>query len=582
MARQRTVSSSAEAEAVRALTAAKQLVQVGCLVEAEKQAVAALKKAPRMAEISYLLGVIALRMGRVQEAARRLSQAIRHHPDFAPAHVQLGLIQRSWNHLREAAGCFTRAVHCQPDRPEPWQLLGETLAQLGEEGEALSAFRELAVRTGHEQGEAAACNLLGNALHGAGYVERAQYAYEQAIEQTPDYPLPYLNLGNIYGQRGERETADRYYQQALDCQPGWGEAWFQRAQVHRHRLPEDAGRIQEMEEALTVCPAGDTENRAGLLAALGKAYDETGQYSEAFTRYREANNLRSQAAPPFQQSAITQHNRSVTAFYTQERLDTLSEAAWALDLQSPVPVFIIGMPRSGTTLAEQILAAHPKVVAGGELPYFPQTVLERCLHHAEGMAYPACLGAMNRKALQGIARQYLDHVRPLAPEKGSYVTDKQVDNFAYLGLIHTLLPEAKIIHCVRHPLDVCLSIYFQRFTTGMSWAHKLEDIAFYYQAYHEMMAHWEHVLPADSWFTLDYRSLVEDFEGTVRAMLDYCGLPWDAQVLEFYAQSSTVRTASNWQVRQPIHAGSLDRWQHYHDELQGFAWVLDCSSDTNR
>jgi hypothetical protein len=281
---------------------------------------------------------------------------------------------------------------------------------------------------------------------------------------------------------------------------------------------------------------------------LGKYFDDVGSYETAFDHFRHANELKKRVASAYEPTKFTAYVDGIMAAIDSEFLSSMREHGSAADL----PVLIIGMPRSGTSLTEQILASHPLVFGAGEVKFWDQNyaVLQS--------AGPEARAAM----LPGFARDYL--ARLAHPAGGAVrVVDKLPANFLYAGFIHAALPRARIIHMQRHPLDTCLSIYFQNFLSMGPHSHDLDHLAHYYGEYLRIMRHWRAILPKSALLEVPYEGLIEDQEGWSRKMVEFIGLPWDPRCLEFHRTERVVLTASKWQVRQKIHAASAGRFRHY-------------------
>ena len=246
---------------------------------------------------------------------------------------------------------------------------------------------------------------------------------------------------------------------------------------------------------------------------------------------------------------------------------------------SPVPIFVLGMPRSGSTLVEQILASHPQIHAAGEMTNLDRVV--RSLRDTVGrpIRFPQCAGGFDTESLRRIGQAYLASLPPL-PEGKTRITDKLPSNFIYVGLIRMILPNARIIHTVRDPVDTCVSCFSRLFGAGHAYCYDLAELGRYYRAYHELMAHWRAVLPAGSMLDVAYEDVVGDLETQARRLIDYCGLPWDDRCLSFHTTSRTVSTASNLQVRRPLYRSSVQRWRRYEAHLQPLLTELEaCRSN---
>jgi hypothetical protein len=290
---------------------------------------------------------------------------------------------------------------------------------------------------------------------------------------------------------------------------------------------------------------------ARLRFALGKYFDDVKDFEQAFTHYRRANELIRQQSPPYARREVTLYTDLVTQVYDQE---------WLASARRHVPgseraVFIVGMWRSGTTLAEQILASHPDVFGAGELPYWRSAAVQY------ETSSPEQEGG-DDAGLAVLCADYLAQIGALSAG-ARRVIDKMSANFLHLGVIHAALPDARIIHMQRDPIDTCLSIYFQSFLQSQSYATDLDDLAHYYTQYQRVMEHWRRTLPEGALLEVPYEGLVADPEAWSRRMLEFVGLPWNPRCLDFHLTDRVVTTLSKWQVRQPIHRASVERWRNY-------------------
>jgi len=309
------------------------------------------------------------------------------------------------------------------------------------------------------------------------------------------------------------------------------------------------------EEQLTIV------SRKSLLFSLGYLADKLGRYEAAFAWYRQGNELK---AMRYDGPASRKWFDNLMLNFSPERMAALPKAS----IPTSLPVFILGMPRSGTSLVEQILASHPQVYGAGELDLVKETAvaLPKTLH--TGVPYPFCLQALHQEAVEELSRQYQESLLRLAGDRPVvHVTDKMPHNFMQVGLIRLLFPEAPIIHCRRDPLDNCLSIYFQDFSGLHPYSYNLGDLGHYYCLYERLMAHWSDTLGI-TMFEVGYEEMVADHEAMSRKIIDHCGLAWDNRCLEFHKTNRLVNTASYQQVREPIYKKSAGRWQNYAKHLQ--------------
>jgi len=397
----------------------------------------------------------------------------------------------------------------------------------------------------------------------------AMRLFEQVLAIAPGAATHHHNYGVVLRQIGRMEDSERHLRQAIELAPDYAEAYHN--YVIGHRLHSGDPLISGIDAALSKPGLSDAD-RCFLHFAAGKFHADSGDDARAFRHYAQANSakgVRYSLAADARQFAAIQSTFGPGLFARLEQGGNPSR----------VPIFVVGMPRSGTTLVEQILASHAGVFGAGELRdmmaiagSLPATV--------EGdAAFPHCMEALPTQVLDGMARGYLRRVQTLAPD-AERVVDKFPQNFLLLGLIALMFPRARIVHCERSALDTCLSCYFQNFTRGQDYSYDLTNLGGYYQLYAAMMEHWRSVLPVPV-HALRYEELTADPEATVRRLFDFCGLEWDPACLEFFETRRTVRTASVWQVRQPIYRSSVARWRSYEQELAPLIKALGPLADTS-
>lgn len=439
-------------------------------------------------------------------------------------------------------------------------------------------------------------NLLNeaNRLLQNGDLIRAQQLAETVLQQNCDMPETYVLLTRIAISNKQFEQGKEYIARALTLNAGVAEHHFLLGHIERnlgnnqqagqHLLkaldlnPTHIGAFYLLSQSRAIAndhpsiklfanaaknPDNPSKQRIMLAYALGQVFDQAGQYDEAFSFFQIANDL---ADTHFDLSGDIALTQRCIAFFSSERIREFIP----LGNPSERPVFIIGMPRSGTTLAEQILAAHPQVFGADELDDIPQLV--RQLSEAVQQAYPDSLVHLDQEAISALAEVYLAHLFEL-DENALRITDKMPINFLYLGFINILFPNARIIHCQRDPLDTILSCYFQDFTKRIGFANNLETLARVYRMYRDLMKHWQRTLTLDI-HELNYQDVVENSEKTIRDLVAFLDLPWDDQCLRFYTTQRVPETASIWQAQQPIYKGSLQRWRNYEKYLTTVKEIL--------
>jgi tetratricopeptide (TPR) repeat protein len=483
--------------------------------------------------------------GRWREAALLFEELARQEPSNAKSLFNLGWSYLRCGRFKEAASVLQRAVELRPSYVEA--LINLTLA-LGADGrrpEALSAYRKLS-RIADDPLQRR--HFLAQALEIEGKAEEAEAELRRVLAAAPGQVDSRALLGQLLLRRGAFEEARGHLRETLDVMPT-GFLSFAKA---RRMTDADRTLIESM-RARAAGPDLDRVSRIHVQFGLGKAYEDLGDYAEAVRHYDEGNRLKAMSVT-FNRGAMTRQFDAIIARFTAEEL-ARAEGRLARPAVSSqdLPVFIVGMPRSGTTLVEQILSSHPAVAAGGELPFW--------VEHVRGPSGPR-LEALEPEAVAEAAAAYLDLLRRIGP-KALRVTDKAPGNFDRLWLLMLALPKARVIHCRRHPVATCLSMYFELFDATWEFAYDRSDLAFAYRQYERLMEYWRLVLPAERFTEVTYETLVSDREAETRRLIAFCGLDWDDACLSPERNDRLVTTASLWQARQPVYASSVDRWRRY-------------------
>jgi Flp pilus assembly protein TadD len=442
--------------------------------------------------------------------------------------------------LDAAAACYRRAIELNPSFAAAFSNLGVVLA---EQGALLDAVRCHRTAVALGPGIAAFHNNLGNALREQGQLEQAIACHRQAITLQPGDAGLWGNLGNELQEIGRFDEAWEAYETAVTCAPASGAAYL--ALANTGRLTGDSPHVERMRALAAEMDALPAQDRIPLHFALARVLEDDHAPAQAFTHLLEGNRL-ARAGITYDEAATLAALDAARTRFPRERLVAGGRAA----PQSPRPIFIVGMPRSGTTLVEQVLAGHPAVFGAGELPTLPRLV------SACGDEQWAKLGAA-----------YLADLRARAPT-AACVIDKLPDNFRHLGIIRLALPQARIIHVRRDRFDTCMSCFARLFAGDIPYAYDLGELGRYYRAYERLMAHWRQALPPGMMIEIDYEALVAGLAGQARLLLDHCGLPWDAACLGFHANPRPVRTASTVQVRQKLYASAVGRWRAVREEAE--------------
>jgi tetratricopeptide (TPR) repeat protein len=375
----------------------------------------------------------------------------------------------------------------------------------------------------------------------------------QAIALQPDQADAHHNLATVYRILGNFVEAEHHYHRALKLKPDYAEAYFNYSATKKFIADDPV--IPALKEQLATVEQQPGVDRAYLYFAAGKIYDDLGDYGRAFEHYQKGNEAQGVTFDREQHDALI-----------QQMIDTCNraflESKFGHGDPSFLPIFIVGMPRSGTTLLEQLLTRHPGIQGLGELPDITAIANTLPQQASQPASYPTVLSSLTETTLRGFGAAYIKRVLSLAPTAQRTV-DKMPMNFLHLGLVALMLPYAKIIHCRRNPIDTCLSCYFQRFRSQHNYAYNLDDLAYYYQTYQRLMEHWRSVLPMPI-FEVHYEELIDNQQPVMQDLIQFCGLDWHDDMLAAPDKTpQPVRTASNWQVRQPIYRTSMNRWKRY-------------------
>ena len=517
-------------------------------------------------EAQYSLGAVLGEQGDQTGAEACYQEALRGDPHYYPALTKLAELHAKQGKFEAAVALFGRVADARPDDATAHHNLAVALTEQGKTGAAIRVWRRAVALDPANPEEH--CGL-GRALMLQGDLEEAIDAFNEALRLDPGFALAYQNLGTAYADRGNFTEAERCYREAVGLDPELVEALFGIATVRRFGQ-DDKAEMARMESVLAREELSD-QSRTYLHFALGKTNDDCGNYREAFAHYRAGNRLRREGL----QFSPEDHARWISSIMAAFNGEFFA-ARRGYGVKSELPVFITGMPRSGTTLIEQILASQGEVHGGGEMGHVVDLSLELPKMLGKDVPYPGCVNGIDAEMAAALGREYLARVQSAAPD-ASRITDKLPHNFLYLGLVALMLPGARIIHCLRDPMDVCLSVYFQKFDARHEYSYDLKELSGYYQQYRRLMAHWGDTLPL-SMLEVRYEDVVANPEQMTRRLIDFCGLEWDDRCLQFHRSKRTVQTASNWQVRQPIYARSVQRWKNYEEFLGPLKEILEESA----
>jgi tetratricopeptide (TPR) repeat protein len=495
-------------------------------------------------------GLVLVSLGRMAEAVVHYEQALDLSPGHGNAHNNLGIALVALGRTSDAIVHYERALELNPADAKAHSNLGIALAAQGRGGEAIAHYEE-ALALNPEFADAH--NNLGIKLQDQDRTEGAMAHYERALAIDPNHAEALNNVGNVFKERGRFEEAMAHYERAIAVQPSYAEAHYNRSEIKRFRRADD-----DMAALEALADRADLPSNKALYAhfALAKAFDDTGDYARAFEHMRQGNALK-RAQLDYDEPAVLALFQRISATFDRSLLERLREAGDP----SSIPIFVLGMPRSGSTLIEQILASHPQIHGAGELMHLERTVGALTAGDPP-VPYPECVPAMDATALRQLGRDYLDHLPAVSSDK-LRIVDKLPGNFLSIGLIRLILPHARIIHSMRDPMDTCVSCYSRLFTSGLHYTYDLAELGRYCRSYLKLMDHWRSVLPAGAMLDVSYEDVVDDLEGQARRLIDYCRLPWDDRCIAFHKTERPVKTASAVQVRQPLSRGSLQRWRKY-------------------
>jgi tetratricopeptide (TPR) repeat protein len=410
--------------------------------------------------------------------------------------------------------------------------------------------------------------LYASTAVGLGEHEKAVTLYRELLVDAAQPADLHLSIAHSFKALGKQQESIQSYHAAAHARPAFGDAYWSLANLKTYRFNDtEIARMRDEESSSAVAPA----DRYHLCFALGKAYEDRAQYAESWAYYERGNALK---------RAESRYRPEILETNTRKQIEVCSREFFAnrrgFGAAAADPIFILGLPRSGSTLLEQILASHSQVEGTQELADIPRVVLslQDRIPDLDNPRYPGVLAGMNAEEFLRLGEKYLADTRIYRSGK-PYFIDKMPNNFRHIGLIHLMLPNAKIIDARREPMACCFGNLKQLFANGQEFTYSMEDIARYYRTYLELMSHWNSVLPGKV-LQIEHESVVEDLEGNVRRMLDFCGLAFEPACLEFHKTTRSVRTASSEQVRRPIFREGLDQWKQYEPWLQPLKdWLGD-------
>jgi len=527
-----------------------------------KEAVAHFTRAivlePRHALSFNNLGNLLRDEGKPLEAEMQLRRAIALNPNYVEAHYNLAITLAAQGRLDEAAAQYRHALTLAPNFANARNNLGILLQQQGKPDEAAVQFRQVIEC---DPKDARAHYNLGNLLRAKADYTAAIEHYKRSLATQPESADAWNNLGAALAERGDIEAAREAYQKAVAADPT--RAAYHRNLANSKRFEPGDLQLSVMEQlAANPAPVPEQE-RVDLQFALGKAYADLKQHERSFRHLLAGNALKRAQAGYDEAEAIGYMQRIRTIFDAE-----LLRAKAGHGEAASTPVFIVGMPRSGTTLIEQIIASHPKAFGAGELFDLDNIVQSLAGLNGGALRFPEVVAVMSGEQLREVGARYLAAIRAVAPT-AERVADKMPWNFHFPGLIHLALPNARIIHARRDPVDTCLSCFSILFDgDGNRYTYDLGELGRFYRSYESLMAHWRAVLPPGVMIEVQYEDVVAGLEEQARRIIAHCGLDWHDACLAFHETRRPVRTSSVAQVRQPIYQSSVGRWWPYREHLR--------------
>jgi tetratricopeptide (TPR) repeat protein len=508
------------------------------------------------AETLLHLGNSLKELKRFEEALASYDRALTVRPEYAEALCNRGLILHELKRFEEALASYDRALTLRPDSAEVLCNRGVTLHELKRFEEAVVSYdRALTVRPDF----ADAIFSRGEALKELKRFDEAVASYNEALALEPNHPDAFNNMGNLLKELGQLQQAQEAYLKAIRCDSDNVSAYYNLADS-KHFTSGDP-HLAAMEALAAKTERLSKTDRMQLDFALGKAYADLKDYHRSFQHLLEGNAAK-RAMVSYDEKSVFAWFERIEAVFTPQLIKAKSGGGDP----SPTPIIILGMPRSGTTLVEQIIASHPMVHGAGELGILNDIILAVHGPHSSTISFPELVRLLDTSVSQQIGARYVAAVRELGPTS-KRVTDKTISNFFFVGLIHLALPNAKIIHVVRDPVDTCVSCFTKLFVGEHNYTYNLGELGRYYKRYERLMTHWRRILPPDRILDVRYEEVVADLEGQARRVISHSGLPWDERCVSFHTTTRPVGTASAVQVRQPIYKSAVGRWRVYGEYL---------------
>ena len=551
------------------LTKARVFRADGKLKEAIKVLRKGYKAHPNNLPLCLQLSAIEFSCGNSKAAIRVLEKALAMHPGQLDVLYHLGLAYLTGGEENKAQSCLEPVVTSRPDFVPAGEALGVSLLVQGKYAEALDVLQAAMEAASDGKPPLALCLYVVTALQSLSRMEEAFEVLAKVKQDAPNDIQVLLAEAKLHADLGNTLETTASLQQILQSSPDHIEA-FVMLQKIRTREPDPTA-LERIEKFLSDT-AVNRNNKITLQFLAGEILDQSCDFDAAFCHFETANKLQREKNGPLDMRSHLRLVEELKAVFNQRLISQLGD----IGSDSERPIFILGMPRSGTSLVEQILASHPDVHGGGERKEIAQISKDLAVRLGSESTYPKCVLDLNGEMAKAIAEEYLDRVSA-GVATALRITDKMPQNFLDIGLIRVLFPEARIIHCVRDPMDTCLSCFMSNFGSRLRFSNSLADLAEYFRAYQDLMGHWNAVLDPPV-FHLRYEKLVTNPDAEIRNLINYCNLPWDERCITPHLASRRVATASRWQVRRPIYTTAVSRAGKYASHLGDLRNRLDVDS----
>ena len=509
---------------------------------------------PKCHAASQSIALAALQQHNMADAIQYMQQAAEIAPHISLYKRNLGELLRRVGQLEASINAHQNVISQEPASAENHYLLALSYYDSHQFKLAIQHYR-VAISLDNSHG--LAWNNLGASLEAVGQKQQAKIAYNEAIQLNPNHTEAQNNLGVIYSEEGLIDKASQCFEAAITANPDFTEAHYNLSLIKTYKT--DDPHLALLETRMQKINQYSIRARIHYYFALGKALDDTQQYARAMQAYAEGNRLH-YLEYPWDKETLQNHVKQLPTVFTQAFFKKTKRITEAQN-----PIFIVGMPRAGTTLIEQILASHKNIYGAGELCVLDNIIQEALLKAR--LPFHTWVTQLTDDEFTALGKKYLEKTAILAPDK-AFIIDKMPSNCFYVGMIYRMLPSAKIIHAIRDPMDSCFSCFTHLFKTSMLFAYDLKALGEYYALYAQAMQHWQAVLPPNTMFDLPYEQMIANHEALSKQLIEYIGLPWDPNCLNFYKNDRIVKTASLTQVRKPIYKTSVQRWQYFAETLQ--------------